>query len=175
VRQRLPIVRFIPTTTTRAPRPGEQSGREYYFASDREFDALVEHGDLLEWQWVHGHRYGTSRLRFEQALQEGVLGITSVDVLGGVAVKAAFAEDSTAIFVRPSSPQELRRRLLARGDPPGDDLERRLERVDMELAQAGRCDAVIVNDDGNLDSAVAALLDIVLPYLPEGSRGWLSS
>ena len=165
VRKVLPAVRFIPTTTTRGPRPGEQHGREYYFARSEEFDALIARGDLLEWQWVHGNRYGTSRQRFQEAIDGGELGITSIDVLGGVAVKAAFPSDSTSIFVRPSSPDELRRRLIARGDTPGEDLERRLERVEMEFAQQSRCDAVVTNDDGALQAALDQLLAIMRPYL----------
>ena len=167
VRKVEPAVRFIPTTTTRKPRPGEQHGREYFFASDEEFDALIACGDLLEWQWVHGNRYGTSRQRFEEAIEGGVLGITSIDVLGGIAVKAAFPENSTSIFVRPSSPEELRRRLVARGDTPGEDLERRLERVEMEFGQQSRCDAVVTNDNGQLAAALAQLLDIMQPHLAE--------
>ena len=166
VRKVWPAMRFIPTTTTRSPRPGEQHGREYFFASQDEFDSLIERGDLLEWQWVHGNRYGTSRQRFRDAIEGGQIGITSIDVLGGVAVKAAFPEDSTSIFVRPSSPDELRRRLVARGDTPGEDLERRMERVEMEFAQQTRCDAVVTNDDGHLDAAVKQLLAIMQPYLP---------
>ncbi len=167
VRKVLPAVRFIPTTTTRRPRPGEQHGREYFFASDEEFDALIARRDLLEWQWVHGNRYGTSRQRFEEAIESGVLGITSIDVLGGISVKEAFPGDSTSIFVRPSSPDELRRRLVARGDTPGEDLERRMERVEMEFAQQSRCDAVVTNDDGHLEAALAQLVTIMRPYLPE--------
>ncbi len=165
VRKVRPAVRFIPTTTTRKPRPGEEHGREYFFATDDEFDALIARGDLLEWQWVHSNRYGTSRHRFEEAIEGGVLGITSIDVLGGVTVKSAFPDDSTSIFVRPSSPEELRRRLIARGDTPGEDLERRMERVEMEFAQQGRCDAVVTNDDGHLAVALEQLLEIMAPYL----------
>jgi len=166
VRRVLPTVRFIPTTTTRQPRPSEVHGREYFFARSEEFDDLIARGDLLEWQWVHGNRYGTSRARFQEAIEQGVLGITSIDVLGGITVKKAFPDDSTSIFVRPSSPDELRRRLVARGDTPGEDLERRLERVEMEFAQQSRCDAVVTNDDGHLDLALAQLLQIMRPYLP---------
>ena len=69
---RIPSLRFIPTTTTRPPRPGEQDGREYFFVSPEEFDGLIARSDLLEWQWVHQNRYGTSRSRFAQAIEEGI-------------------------------------------------------------------------------------------------------
>jgi len=166
VHARLPIVRFIPTTTTRPPRPSEVNGREYFFASPEEFDRLVDRGDLLEWQWVHGNRYGTSRIRFQEAVDQGVLGITSIDVLGGVAVKGAFPDVSTSIFVRPSSLAELKRRLVARGDTPGEDMKRRLARSEMEIVQAKRCDRILINDDGRLETAVVGLLEIIQPFLP---------
>lgn len=171
VRRRTPLVRFIPTTTTRSPRPGEENGREYFFVTAAEFDQLIQHGDLLEWQWVHGQRYGTSRRRFADAIGQSLLGITSIDVLGGVAVKAAFPLDSTSIFVRPSSLEELQRRLIARGDTVGEDMDRRLARAEMELKQATGCDEVLVNDNGRLDEAAARLMQIMDPWLrPDGER-----
>lgn len=158
---RVPALRFIPTTTTRPPRPSEQHGREYFFVSADEFDRLVARGDLLEWQWVHGNRYGTSRLRFAQALEEGILGVTSIDILGGIEVKSAFGEDSTSIFVRPSSLDALRRRLLSRGDTDGTDMDTRLQRAEMELGEAARCDYTLINDDGRLAEAADALCSII--------------
>jgi guanylate kinase len=167
VRQRTPLVRFIPTTTTRPPRPGEENGREYYFVSAQEFDQLIQRGELLEWQWVHGQRYGTSRRRFADAIAQGLLGMTSIDVLGGVAVKAAFPLDSTSIFVRPSSLDELRRRLVARGDTVGEDMDRRLGRAEMEIAQASACDEVLINDNGRLVEAADRLMRIMDPWLQQ--------
>lgn len=165
VRGRIPSLRFIPTTTTRPPRPGEQDGREYFFVSSDEFDALIARSDLLEWQWVHGNRYGTSRSRFVDALEDGLLGITSIDILGGIDVKAAFGDDCTAIFVRPSSIDALRTRLIGRGDQEGEDMDMRLERAEMELREASRCDHTLINDDGRLSEAADALTEIVEKYL----------
>lgn len=165
VRGRIPSLRFIPTTTTRPPRPGEQDGREYFFVSSDEFDALIARSDLLEWQWVHGNRYGTSRSRFVEALEDGLLGITSIDILGGIDVKAAFGDDCTAIFVRPSSLDALRTRLIGRGDQEGEDMDMRLERAEMELREASRCDHTLINDDGRLSEAADALTEIVEKYL----------
>lgn len=161
---RIPRLRFIPTTTTRPPRPGEQDGREYFFVRPEEFDRLIARGDLLEWQWVHQNRYGTSRSRFAEAIEGGVLGITSVDILGGIDVKSAFPEDSTAIFVRPTSLDTLRDRLIARGDTAGQDMDVRLSRVEMELQKAAFCDVTLINDDGRLQQAADELCDIVERY-----------
>jgi guanylate kinase len=163
LRRRAPEVAFLPTTTTRAPRPGETDGVEYHFTSDSEFDRALAAGDFFEWQPIHGHRYGSSRRRFAAALEAGRVGITSLDILGGLAVKAAMGDRATTIFVRPSSLAVLRDRLLGRGDTGGDDLERRLQRAEMEIAQAARCDFILINDD--LEAALDQLTRIVAPFL----------
>jgi guanylate kinase len=168
LRRRQPEVTFLPTTTTRPPRPGETDGVEYFFTSDAEFDRALAAGDFFEWQPIHGHRYGSSRQRFAAALEAGRVGITSLDILGGLAVKAAMGERATTVFVRPSSLAVLRQRLLARGDTGGDDLERRLRRAEMEIAQASRCDYIVINDD--LEAALDQLTRIVTPFL-QGCRG----
>lgn len=159
--RRFPTLRFVPTVTTRPPRAHEVNGREYDFVSREEFEALARSGALLEWQEIHGHWYGTSRLRIAEAIDRGVFGITSVDVVGGTRVRAAFPADSTAIFVRPSSLAELRERLLTRGGASRDDIEVRLGRVEMEMAQAGQSDYTVVNDNGRLADAAGHLADIL--------------
>jgi guanylate kinase len=163
--RRFAMLRFLPTVTTRAPRSHEVNGREYDFVSAPEFEALIRDGALLEWQEIHGNWYGTSRLRIADAIDRGVFGITSVDVLGGTRVRAAFPADSTAIFVRPSSVAELRERLLARGGASQDDIEVRLARVEMEMAQAGQSDYTVVNDNGRLSQAADHLSDILAKRL----------
>lgn len=170
---RFTTLRFLPTVTTRRPRPHEVSGREYDFVDRAEFERLVRDGSLLEWQEIHGNWYGTSRLRLAQAIDGGVMGITSVDVFGGTRVRAAFPVDSTAIFVRPSSVAELRERLLTRGDGNRDDIEVRLARVEMELAQAGQSDYTVVNDNGRLPQAADQLADILSRWLgpPQNAQG----
>jgi guanylate kinase len=167
---RFPALRFLPTVTTRAPRPHEVNGREYDFVDPATFERMARDGSLLEWQEIHGNWYGTSRLRLAQAIDRGVMGITSVDVFGGTRVRAAFPADSTAIFVRPSSVAELRERLLARGDSGRDDVEVRLGRVEMELAQAGQSDFTVVNDNGRLAHAADHLADILVRWLGPPKR-----
>jgi guanylate kinase len=157
IRRHCPDVVFVPTTTTRPPRPTEANGREYYFVSDAEFDAMLAAGEFFEWQEIHGFRYGTSRSRILEALRRGSLGILSIDILGGMRLKEELPDHVTTIFVRPSSLAALKERLLARGDT--DDIARRLQRVQMELDLAGRCDYLLVNDD--LEAAVGALRRIL--------------
>src|SRR5579875_2405372 len=73
LRRRHPEIGFLPTTTTRPPRPGETDGVEYFFADDAAFDSALAAGDFFEWQPIHGHRYGSSRSRFAAALEDGRL------------------------------------------------------------------------------------------------------
>lgn len=157
---RRPDVRFLPTTTTRAPRPGERNGREYYFVNDEEFDQALARGEFLEWKRIHGHRYGTSRSRLEEAVRSGTAGILSVDILGGLEIKRVFGADATTIFVRPHSTQELLERLVGRGDDQ-DDIEGRLRRAEEEMRMASLCDYVVINDNGHLQDAVEAVLRII--------------
>lgn len=146
---------FVPSTTSRPPRPGECEGMDYYFAADREFDHLIAAGDFLEWQRVHGFRYGSSRSRLEAVVSEGRRGITSADILGAFKIKAAMPADVTTIFVTPSAPDKLRQRILERAPLPAAELSRRLDRVEMEMRLAHACDRLILNDD--LEMAVAHL------------------
>lgn len=146
---------FIPSTTSRPPRPGEMDGIDYYFANDATFDRLIADGDFLEWQRVHGYRYGSSRRRLESVVIEGRRGITSADILGAFKIKAAMPADVTTVFVTPSSLDDLRQRILARAPLSSAEFERRLGRVQMEMRLAHACDRLILNDD--LDTAATDL------------------
>lgn len=160
VTQEMPQVRFLPTSTTRPPRPTEKHGREYFFMTDEEFDEALARGEFLEWQWIHGNRYGTSRRRIMEALERGEIIIMSVDVLGGLVIRKELKDCSTAIFVRPSSTAQLRERLEKRGDA-AESIEQRLERVQKELALAHESDFLVINDNGHLDDAVEAVEKII--------------
>lgn len=165
IRKRYPQIRFIPSTTTRPPRPGETDRVEYYFVSGREFEAISAAGGFFEWETIHGNRYGSSRERLTGAVDRGVIGITSIDILGGAKIKAAMGEDATTVFVRSSSLEELKRRLIARGDTDLDDMGNRLARAGMEMELAGRCDYTLLNDD--LGVAVNTLAKIILLHIPD--------
>jgi guanylate kinase len=159
--RRHPYIRFVPTTTTRPPRPGEVHGREYFFASDDEFDATIATGGFFEWKPIHGHRYGTPKDRLLAVIAEGSVGILSVDVLGGMEIKRALADDATTIFVRPPDMAPLKARLLERGTDSAEDIGIRLRRVEEELGYADACDYVLINADGRLEEAVERLEAIV--------------
>ena len=143
----LPTFRFVPSTTSRAPRPGERDGVDYHFVDDAEFERLSAEGEFLEWQRVHGYRYGSSRSRLLSAVDGGQWGITSADILGAFKIKATLPDRVSTVFVTPSDPGRLRDRILERSPLSEAEVERRLGRVQMEMALAHACDRLVLNDD----------------------------
>ncbi|RYF07132.1 MAG: guanylate kinase [Comamonadaceae bacterium] len=131
--------------TTRPPRGQEKHGREYFFASDQEFDAMVAGNGFVEWAHVHGRRYGTSRKAIEERVAEGADVILEIDFQGAIQIKEAFA-NAVLIFILPPSWEELRSRLERRGEDAPDVIEMRLTNAAQEMAQAYKFDFVIINE-----------------------------
>jgi guanylate kinase len=144
--------------TTRAPRGQEKHGREYFFASKEEFDAMVRAGHFLEWAEVHGHRYGTSRKAIEERIAQGADVILEIDFQGAIQIKQIFA-NAVLVFILPPSWEELRSRLERRGEDAPEVIELRLKNAAVEMAQASKFDFVIINE--LFDRAVFDLKAIV--------------
>jgi guanylate kinase len=144
--------------TTRAPRPGEVHGRDYYFLSVAEFVAMREHGDFAESAEVHGNWYGTLRSEVQRVLAGGRHVIMDIDVQGALQFAAAFPE-SVLIFVLPPSGRVLMERLRTRNSESREELVRRMEGALEELRAVGRYHYVVVNDE--LDRAVERVLEII--------------
>jgi guanylate kinase len=134
------------SVTTRAPRPGEVGGRDYYFLPDHEFERLAASGGLIEWAEVHGNRYGTPRAAVERKIEEGRQVILEIDPQGAFQVKKLLP-DSILVFIVPPSMAELKRRLEGRGSETKAQVETRLETARRELELVGEYDYVIQNDD----------------------------
>ncbi|MDR0479581.1 MAG: guanylate kinase [Burkholderiaceae bacterium] len=130
--------------TTRAPRGQEIEGREYFFVSDAAFDALAAADGFLEWAQVHGNRYGTSRAGIEAHMAAGHDVVLEIDWQGALQIRQRFA-GAILIFVLPPSLDELRARLLRRGEDAPETIALRLQNAERELAQAERFDYVIIN------------------------------
>jgi guanylate kinase len=131
--------------TTRAPRGQEKHGREYFFASQQEFDAMV-HGDaFVEWAHVHGHRYGTSKKMIEERMSQGSDVVLEIDYQGGLQIKKMYA-NAILIFILPPSWEELRSRLERRGEDAPDIIDLRMQNAALEMAQAKEFDFVIINE-----------------------------
>ncbi len=131
--------------TTRAPRGQEKHGREYFFVSSPEFDAMVQGDAFVEWALVHGHRYGTSRQAIEERISQGADVVLEIDFQGAIQIKKVFA-NAVCIFILPPSWEELRARLERRAEDSPDTIERRLANAAIEVAQVSRFDFVIINE-----------------------------
>ena len=132
--------------TTRGPRPGEVNGREYHFVTTEEFEAMRENNDFLEWAYVHGNYYGTSRKWIEEQLEKGHDVLLEIDWQGALQVKRLFP-DVIGIFILPPSVDALRARLNKRGTDSEEVIARRLAGAGAEMVHAGQFDYVIINED----------------------------
>jgi guanylate kinase len=131
--------------TTRAPRGQEKHGREYFFVSAQEFDAMVLGDAFVEWAHVHGQRYGTSKKMIEDRMAQGADVILEIDYQGALQIKKMYA-NAVLIFILPPSWEELRSRLERRGEDTADIIELRLQNAAIEMAQAPEFDFVIINE-----------------------------
>ena len=156
--ERDPSLWLSVSANTRAPRPGEQEGVDYLFMDRGEFEALRADDGFLEWFEVYGDLKGTPRGPVEQHLASGDDVVLEIDVQGALAVKERFP-DAVLVFVKPPSPDELRRRLLSRPSAASEDIDARLAAAAAEEAQAEAFDAVVVNDD--VDTAVDRVAGIL--------------
>jgi len=138
---------FSISTTTRAPRAGEENGVDYYFVSHAEFEEGIKSGDFLEYATVHGNYYGTSLKPVNEALEEGKLVIFDIDVQGHRLVRAKMGDYVTSAFITPPTLSELEKRLYARATDDNSIIERRVENAKEEIHALNEFDFVIINDE----------------------------
>jgi guanylate kinase len=146
------------SATTRAPRPGEQDGREYHFVDRPTFDAMIERREFLEWADVHEHRYGSPRKPIMAALAQGQDVLFDIDWQGAAMIAESAPADSVRVFILPPSMADLSRRLHARAQDSEAVIQLRLERAYGEIERCEDYDYVIVNED--FDAAYAELAHI---------------
>ena len=130
--------------TTRMPRGQEQDGREYWFVDEPEFRAMVLRDEFFEWAQVHGRLYGTSRLAIQERLANGEDVVLEIDWQGAQQIKRLFPQTVT-IFILPPSWDQLRLRLLRRGEDGPEVIEQRMANAHEEVAHAREFDFVIIN------------------------------
>ena len=135
------------SVTTREKRPSEIDGVHYHFISKSRFEALRDHGDLLEWAEVHGNFYGTPAEGVDRHLADGFDVLFDIDWQGTQQLIARRREDLVTVFVLPPSADELRHRLVRRNEDDPDVIARRLANAKLELEHWVEYDYVIVNDD----------------------------
>ncbi len=153
-----PRLKLSISYTTRAPRPGEQNGREYHFVDDATFLAMRARGEFLESAEVHGYRYGTSEKIITETLAKGEDLVLEIDWQGARQVRALYP-DCVGIFIHPPSIEELERRMRARGQDSDAVIRRRLQNAKDELAHAGEFKYAIINKD--FDTAKSELAEII--------------
>jgi guanylate kinase len=158
LRERLPDLALSVSATTRQARPGETQGEHYHFISDEEFARHVQEGDFVEWAEYSGRRYGTLREELDRHTSGGRPVVLEIEVQGARQVRETLP-DAVQIFIRPPDDDALRDRLVGRGTDDADQVARRLEVAQEELAAAGEFEHVVVND--RLDEAVDELAGIV--------------
>ena len=150
---------FSVSATTRAPRPGETDGKDYFFVSRERFAEMVERGELLEHAEFVGNCYGTPRDAVLRKLEAGRHVLLDIEVQGAAQVKEAMPE-CVSVFLAPPSLEELERRLRSRGTETEEKIRGRLETAVRELAVADRYDQTVVNDVPQRAAAeIGALLD----------------
>ena len=155
----LPEVAYSISATTRAPRPGEVDGREYYFLNVEEFKAWIAEEKFLEYAEVYGNFYGTPLNKIEERLNRGEDIILEIDVQGALSVKKKCPE-GIYIFLLTPSLEELKNRIEGRGTETPESLARRLKNAVAEIKIGLQYDYVVVND--TIDNAAAQIEAILI-------------
>ncbi len=146
VLENLEDVAFSVSYTTRPKREGEEEGKDYFFVDEEAFKDLIRKNELLEWQEVHDHFYGTSKRYVKSQMDKGANVLLDIDVKGAKSIKRQL-KDCVLIFVAPPSFKELKERLIKRHTENKKNFERRLEDARYELSQISKFDYLIVNHD----------------------------
>jgi guanylate kinase len=152
-----PLLVASVSTTTRPPREGEQTGKDYFFVERDVFEQMKDR-ELVEWAEVHDQCYGTPRRFVDNQLAAGLDVLLNIDIQGGIRVKKVFP-DAVMVFILPPSFESLKERILNRGADVALDIDTRLENAIKEITASDNYDYVVVNDD--LDDAVAQIRAII--------------
>lgn len=164
-----PTLKFSVSATTRAPRPGETDGVEYYFRSRAEFEEMVEAGEMLEHAEVFGNLYGTPKAPVEAAMAEGRDTLFDIDWQGGQQVRrSALAKDVVSVFILPPSIADLETRLRGRAQDSDAVIAGRMAKSRDEISHWAEYDYVLVNRD--IDAAEAELRTILMAERARADR-----
>lgn len=155
---------FSISCTTRAPRGEEIDGKDYYFISWDEFKKHIKAEDFVEWEEVYTDNfYGTLKAEVERIWALGKHVIFDIDVAGGLRIKHKFPNETLAVFVKPPSVDELKRRLKQRSTESEDKINMRIAKASVELATAPQFDTIIKNYD--LDVAKEEAYQLVKNFI----------
>jgi len=132
--------------TTRKPRPGEESGREYFFIEEKQFQAMVARNEFMEYAHIYGNWYGTPRKALMDNMGKGIDVLLEIDVQGALQIKKKF-EDAVYIFLLPPSMDVLRTRLQDRASDSQEEIHRRLQKVKEEVWSFREYYYIVRNDE----------------------------
>lgn len=141
-----PELAYSISATTRKPRPGEVNGKDYWFLSKSEFEALIMEKKLLEWAEVYGNYYGTPAMKVREVLESGKDVLLEIDTQGALNVQKMFLKEGTFIFLLPPSLAELEKRIRGRGTETEEAIQRRLGAAIEEIPRGNNYDYIITND-----------------------------
>jgi len=166
-----PSVQLSISYTTRAPRTGEQDGREYHFTAVDRFKEMISNDEFLEWAEVHGNYYGTSKKWIADQLTAGQDVLLEIDWQGAQQVRKLFPA-ALGIFILPPSLEELERRLTGRGTDSAEVITRRLAAAQAEMRHMGEFDYVIINNQLQeaLDDLRAVVRSSRLQFAAQNAR-----
>ena len=157
--------KFSISATTRELRENELEGKDYIQMSNEKFEHFVKFGDFLEWEWVHGNKYGTPIVPLEDVLDSGGVMILDIDVKGGLTVMNEFPDETIGIFIEPPGddfPEQLEvleERLTERGNEPAKLIKQRLKRFPVEIEYKEEFDFNFINE--NLNETVKKIENII--------------
>ena len=146
------------SATTRAKRPGEEEGKQYFFTTREKFSDMIEDGLFLEWASYAGDFYGTPEKFVRQKLDSGINVILEIEVQGAMQIKEK-AGDAFFIFIITTSREELKKRLVNRGTDSPEEIEERLKIASHELDYKKHYDCIIVNN--NYNEALQNLISVL--------------
>ena len=144
---------FSVSATTRPPRDGEVDGKDYVFMGKEKFEHYAKFGDFLEWEWVHGNRYGTLIEPIDDAIENEQVMILDIDVNGGCTIMEEYPDETFSIFIEPPGydiPEKklvLEERLIERGNEQAFQIKNRIKRFEKEMEFKEKFDVSYVNDD----------------------------
>ena len=157
----IPDSRFSISVTTRKQRPGEADNADYIFITQAEFDTMIAEKKLIEWEEVHGNRYGTPFDKANEADAKPGLVIFDVDVNGGLSVKEHFS-NALLVFIKAPSYEILKDRLIKRHTDSPEEIENRLKRIPVEEEKSKLYDHIVTNE--NLEKTVIEICKIIEDY-----------
>jgi guanylate kinase len=154
---------FSVSYTTREPRKNETDGKDYFFIDKNRFENWINEERFIEYAFVHGNYYGTSKDYLQKSINEGKNIILEIDVQGAKQIREKF-DNAVLIFINPPSFEELKKRLINRGTDSEEIIKQRLEAAENEMNASKFFDHIVVND--NFEKASKELKNLIKDYIP---------